>query len=269
MLDPDAPIFKELPETFPEEDKFKKPSLMGSVVFHVILIIAVIIVPLMIPQRVDQLKLMSYLVSPPPPPPAAPPAPASAAAAPAAKPKPLIAKAPTESLVVPTEIPREIARIVDQPIDTSIGVVGGVPGGIGGGIPGGVLGGLLASASNLSAAPPPPPPPPPKAEPIPPAPVKAVRVGGDVREPRVINIVSPVYPKLALQARIAGTVELEATLTAGGTVEEIKVISGHPLLVAAAIDAVKQWRYEPTYLNGVPVPVILRATVMFGQKPTS
>jgi protein TonB len=90
-----------------------------------------------------------------------------------------------------------------------------------------------------------------------------VRVGGDIREPKVIQLVPPVYPKLAIKARVRGTVVLEAILTAEGAVAEIKVISGNPLLTQAAVDCVKQWRYEPTYLNGEPVPVILTARVNF------
>jgi protein TonB len=78
-------------------------------------------------------------------------------------------------------------------------------------------------------------------------------------------MVPPVYPPLASKVRVSGTVILEATLTAEGKVEEIKVVSGHPLLVDAAIHCVKQWIYEPTYLNGVPVPVILTARVHFMQ----
>jgi len=79
----------------------------------------------------------------------------------------------------------------------------------------------------------------------------------------------PVYPPLASRARVAGTVILEATLTAQGTVEQIRVLEGHPLLVEAAINCVKQWQYEPTYLNGVPVPVILTAKVHFIKAPIS
>jgi protein TonB len=82
-------------------------------------------------------------------------------------------------------------------------------------------------------------------------------------------MVPPVYPPLASRARVSGTVVLEATLTAQGTVEEIRVISGHPLLVQAAIECVRQWQYEPTYLNGVPVPIILTAKVHFMKAPTT
>ncbi len=82
-------------------------------------------------------------------------------------------------------------------------------------------------------------------------------------------MVPPVYPPLASRARVNGTVILEATLTIEGTVSEIRVVSGHPLLIQAAIDCVKQWQYEPTLLNGVPVPVILTAKVSFFPKPLS
>jgi protein TonB len=90
-----------------------------------------------------------------------------------------------------------------------------------------------------------------------------------VQEPRPIKLVPPIYPPLPSKARISGSVVLEATLTAQGTVEEIRVISGHPLLVEAAIACVKQWQYEPTMLNGVPVPVILTAKVRFERAPYS
>jgi protein TonB len=82
-------------------------------------------------------------------------------------------------------------------------------------------------------------------------------------------MVPPVFPPLASKARISGTVVLEATLTAQGTVEAIRVVSGHPLLVQAAIDCVRQWVYEPTYLNGEPVSVILTAKVHFLTAPAS
>jgi periplasmic protein TonB len=95
--------------------------------------------------------------------------------------------------------------------------------------------------------------------------VEPIRVGGVVKEPRPVKMVPPVYPPLASKARVSGTVVLEATLTAEGRVEEIKVISGHPLLVDAAIECVKKWEYEPSYLNGIPIPVILTAKVHFQQ----
>jgi len=75
--------------------------------------------------------------------------------------------------------------------------------------------------------------------------------------------VEPVYPLIAKQARIAGDVRIDAIIDTDGNVVEMKVLSGHPLLVQAALNAVSQWRYEPTYLNEVPVPVVLAVTVTF------
>jgi protein TonB len=169
---------------------------------------------------------------------------------------------------MPTAIPTEIAKVIDEPVMPDTGVVGGVPGGIPGGVAGGILGGILSSNPNadpLPVAAPPPPPPPPKAEP----PAGPVRVGGVVKEPRVVKLVPPKYPSLARMARITGTVVLEAIVTESGTVAEIKVVSGHPLLLEAAINCVKQWEYEPTLLNGVPTAVILTAKVHFQTAPIS
>jgi TonB family protein len=91
----------------------------------------------------------------------------------------------------------------------------------------------------------------------------AVRVGGNVRQPEIIKLVKPVYPPEAIKARIEGVVVLEATVTERGDVADIKVISGPPMLIPAAIKAVGEWKYEPTLFNGRPVSVILTARVSF------
>ena len=172
-----------------------------------------------------------------------------------------------DELVEPIFIPKEVAKIVEEPVSLPGGVVGGAPGGIPAGVAGGVLAGILsATAADAPAlAPPPAPPPPPKAVPT----TEPVRVGGMVKEPKLVRMLPPIYPTLALRARVSGTVVLEATLTAQSAVEEIRLVNGHPLLVQAAIDCVKQWQYEPTYLNGVPVPIILTAKVHFLRAPIS
>ena len=264
-------IFKDLPATFPEKDRYKKPSVIGSIVFHGLLIFVVILVPLLMPQSISERELLMTLVSPigpPPPPPPPPPVEVVVVAAPKAV-KPEVRPATPDALIAPIAIPREVAKIIDEPVAPQAGVIGGVPGGMPGGAIGGILGGVLSSNATSAppalAPPPPPPPPPPKVA----APVEPVRVGGMVKEPKPVKMVPPVYPQLASRARVSGTVVLEATLTAQGTVEEIRVISGHPLLVEAAIQCVKQWQYEPTYLNGVPVPVILTAKVHFLKAPVS
>jgi TonB family protein len=116
---------------------------------------------------------------------------------------------------------------------------------------------------------PPPPPPPPPARPRPPrttspsAPVEALRVGGSIEEPRKLRNVNPVYPPDAIQARVQGVVILECTISPTGKVAQVKPLRGIPLLTEAAIEAVKQWEYTPTTLNGVAVPVIMTVTVNF------
>jgi TonB family protein len=90
-----------------------------------------------------------------------------------------------------------------------------------------------------------------------------VVVGGQVEEARLVNRVQPVYPPLARQTRISGTVRLHAIIGTDGTVQELEVIDGHPLLIQAAIDSVKQWRYQPTLLEGRPVEVDTEIDVVF------
>jgi protein TonB len=88
-------------------------------------------------------------------------------------------------------------------------------------------------------------------------------VGGNVQQANLLEQVRPQYPPLARQARIQGVVVLEAVINKEGTVDNLKVITGHPLLINAALDAVKQWRYKPTMLNGEPVEVVTTITVNF------
>jgi protein TonB len=111
---------------------------------------------------------------------------------------------------------------------------------------GGVIGGVIGGA------------------PAPPKPTQSrIKVGGNVTAARLQNKVTPVYPPLARQTRIAGTVRLHAIIAKDGTVQQLEVMSGHPLLVQAALDAVRQWRYQPTLLNGEPVEVDTTVDVIF------
>jgi protein TonB len=124
-----------------------------------------------------------------------------------------------------------------------MGVEGGA--GVEGGVPGGVVGGIVGGLPDA------------------PAPVQAVRVGGQIKEPKKLKNIAPVYPDIAKQARVQGVVILECTISPQGKVTDVKVLRGIPLLDQAAIEAVKQWVYTPTLLNGVPVPVIMTVTVNF------
>ncbi|MEW6322962.1 MAG: TonB family protein, partial [Acidobacteriota bacterium] len=124
--------------------------------------------------------------------------------------------------------------------------VGGVEGGIPGGIAGGITGGIPE---------PPPPPPPPPAQPV--------RVGGNIKPPTKVKDVRPVYPPIAQSARVQGIVIIEATIGPDGKVRDARVLRSIPLLDQSALDAVRQWEFTPTLLNGVPVPVIMTVTVQF------
>ncbi len=159
--------------------------------------------------------------------------------------------------------PMPVAVPVEQPAGmrgTIAGVVGGVPGGSAGGQIGGVLGGIVTNTPNVAAPPPPPP-----VRKAPPPPPKRIRVSGAVQKARLLYQVAPEYPPLARQARISGTVRLKAVIGKDGLVHSLEVLQGHPLLVPAALSAVKQWRYKPTLLNGQPVEVVLDIEVPFGR----
>lgn len=147
-------------------------------------------------------------------------------------------------MVAPPEIlPEVLPEVPVQDFD------GGVEGGVLGGIAGGVVGGIPAMP-----APPPPPPPPP---------AKIVRVGGEIAPPTLVHRVSPEYPQIAISAKKEGTVILEATVGTDGAVDEVRVLRSEPLLDRAAIEAVKQWRYQPLELNGTAHPFMLTVTITF------
>jgi len=216
-------------------------TLPVSLALHTVAAALIVIVPLLaadqLPDPASAVKafFVEPMAAPAPPPPPPPPA-ARPANAPKIVPKPV-----TENqFVAPVEVPAEIKP--EESID--MGVEGGA--GVEGGVPGGVVGGIVG---GLPDAPPPP--------------VQAVRVGGQIKEPKKLKNVNPVYPDIARQARVQGVVILECTISPQGKVTDVKVLRGIPLLDQAATDAVRQWVYTPTLLNGVPVPVIMTVTVNF------
>jgi protein TonB len=203
-------------------------------------------------------QLMSNILLAPRPPPPPPPAAAPARREP---PKAVARNFDPAKLTAPTTVPNQIT-IQNAPAETLPQAPGtaGVPGGVPGGVLGGALGGVLNSALAAAA---PPPPPPAAAAPPQPAPPSRIRVGGDVEAGLLVHEVTPAYPKLAAQAHIGGTVRLKAVIGNDGTVENLTLISGHPLLIQAAEAAVKQWIYKPTLLNGQPVEVDTEIDVHF------
>jgi protein TonB len=157
-------------------------------------------------------------------------------------------------LLAPTVVPKEIAMIKEAPLEPDVlgGVAGGVPGGVPGGQMGGVIGGILGGIPG-------------NVKPVAPAArsKQPVRVGGRVRRPQPIKQTAPRYPTLARDAHLSGEVVIDAVLDERGNVTEMKVLSGPPLFYAAAMEALREWKYEPTYLNDEPISVQLIVTITF------
>jgi protein TonB len=215
---------------------------LASILLHAVALAAILVVPLLtddpLPDQFGQVKAFfaePLALAPPPPPP--PPAPSRAAVREPAK------SVTPAGFVAPVEVPTEI--VPESAFD--LGVEGGLRGGVEGGVPGGVVGGIVG---GLPDAPPPPPSGP-------------VRVGLEVKEPRKVKDVRPVYPSIAVEGRLEGVVVLECVVDPRGRVADVQVLKGLPLLDDAAIEAVRQWVYTPTLINGVPTSVIMTVRVTF------
>ena len=242
-----------------EYNRMKSGSRLLDAVISLSVNLAILLAPVFIglyfTDTLDMRQFTTTFLAAPPPPPAPPPpaAPAVVRAAPARR-----TFENAGRLVAPTVIPRQIAMIKEAPlppdVEGGVGVVGGVPGGIAGGSLGGVIGGVIGGVTT--AVP----------QPITPTiskPKSPVRVGGRVKEPRLVSRVDPVYPALARQTHTTGIVIIDAVIDEQGNVIEMKIVSGPPLLIQAAMDAVRRWKYEPTFLNDQPIPVALNVTVTF------
>jgi periplasmic protein TonB len=219
-----------------------------SFVLQGILLGVLILVPLIYTEALPKQQLMTFLVAPPPPPPPPPPP----AATPVKVVKQVISEINNGQLRTPTKIPEKVQMIKEEeappPVSGIGGVVGGVPGGVPGGQMGGVIGGIISSTPVAV----------PKV-----ATPQRVRVSQGVSQGLLVHQVKPAYPPLARQARIQGAVVLQAVIAKDGSIQGLKVVSGHPMLTPSAIDAVKQWRYKPYFLNGEPVEVETVVTVNF------
>ena len=239
-------MFEEMVVSTSTNKKTNKPwTVVISMICQVLFLAILILIPLIYTEALPKTLMSSILLAPPPPPPPPPPpAPVQVIH------KPVQHLMDAGKLVQPKAIPKDIKIIKEdaEPPDMG-GMAGGVPGGVAGGSSGGVLGGIIGGAGNA--------PPPPKVAP------KRVTVGGNVQAARLVNRVQPLYPPLARQTRISGTVKLHAIIGKNGAVEQLQVVSGHPLLVQSALDAVRQWRYQPTLLNGDPVEVDTEIDVIF------
>lgn len=230
--------------------------VVASLTIQFSLVGAALLVPLLNPEILPRAVWSALPLAAPPPPPPPP------AAAPVVEQVMRTVRSVMDGarMLLPAAIPRKVAIIDDGDlVQASSGVQNGVPGGMQGGVPDGVVGSVMDSIRVA--------PPPPVAHEAPPAPkakeVIRVRTGGNVQDALIVHRVIPVYPVLARQARIEGKVVFKAVISAQGLIQSLQLVSGHPLLVDAAREAVRQWRYRPTLLNGDPCEVDTVIDVVF------
>jgi len=242
-----AVILRGLLDTPTDHSRRNPTDWIVSLALHIAIVSAVVIVPLAFTEHIDLRAFQLTHLTVPKPPAAAPPPPPALVETLRRVLRPV-----SSALMAPSLIPRRVEMIKDPPApDVELpGVIGGIPGGE----VGGVLGGILGGAGHAPAAP---------GAPAP-GPKKTIyRVGGDVKPPRQIKEVRPVYPQVARTARVEGVVVIEAVIDENGKVVEARAVSGPGLLMAAALQAVMQWEYEPTYLDGMPVAMRMQVQVDF------
>ena len=202
-----------------------------------------VLLPLIYTEALPEQHLLRFLEAQPPP--------QGLAATPQrhAKPAQSVSQLDDHALRVPNQIPRVVAMVPDEgtPTGDFLAVPNGVPKGSQDAVPNAIITTILRNT----------------AIPLPKVAVQKVRVSSGVAQGLLVHQITPQYPKLARQARIEGTVVLQAVIGKDGTVQGLHVISGHPMLTQAAMEAVKQWRYRPYSLNGEPVEVDTQINVNF------
>jgi periplasmic protein TonB len=254
-----APHKELLAEAMLENSPTKPPrrtaDFFVSATVQTIFLTGLLLLPLYLTKAVDIRQFnRSLLVAPPPP--AAPPPPLSLPVGRSAAPK-RSALSSERQFVAPRVIPRQVGRVIEEPGESDLGSATlpgeGIPGGVTGGIPGGLAGGVIGGGL-LGPVPP---------SPIDSAPKEPIRVGGQVKRPRLIFGPEPVYPILARHSKINGAVVIDAVIDTRGNVVEMHPTSGNPLLLIAAMEALRHWKYEPTILGDQAYPVRLLVTITF------
>ncbi|RPI22770.1 MAG: energy transducer TonB [Acidobacteria bacterium] len=236
--------------------KGSKKTVLISLALHVIALSILVTVPLIyyqsLPGGWEVLADVIFAPPPTPAPPAPPPSTQTVVQAQTVRTGPVVVRVPL--LIEPSNVPLppDIAEI-DLPLEN---IIPGPADRTGTFIPSGISGPTNFGGVFRPTGPAVPPPPPPK----PPRQPLLISV---LDPSKVIYRVEPVYPTLAIQARVQGSVMLQVTVNEMGIVESVQVVRGHPLLNEAAITAVKQWRYKPTILNGEPMPITATVTVNF------
>jgi periplasmic protein TonB len=226
----------------------KRGDVFISVALHLLIVATILTIPLLFTRAIDLHQFaVTYLTAPPVP--AAPPPPPPAVAQAVRPPK--MTQLRPSVLTAPSAIPKHI-EIVKESAPPTIDM-GGVVGGMPGGETGGLLGGLLGGTGHVATIPPP----------APPAAKQVYRIGGQVKPPKLITQVPPQYPLIAKKAHVQGVVIIDAIIDENGDVTQARAVKGPGLLFQAALQAVSQWKYEPTYLNGIAVPLELEVDVTF------
>jgi protein TonB len=215
-------------------------TVAGSFVLHAVLVVAILIAPVLgqptLPPFTRPMVVVFAETKPVPPP--------------LVVPQPRLPSTTTPA-VVPLEAPSGLRD--EKPATTAGPPVVGVPGGMY--LPVGPGSSIIPDGRGMALQ-----------TATPPKPAGPIRPGGNILPPARTGYVAPVYPSIAIQARSEGTVVLEAIIDETGTVRDVTVLRSVPLLDRAAIEAVKQWRYSPTRLNGVPVAIIMTVSVNFTLK---
>ncbi|HEX9902003.1 MAG TPA: energy transducer TonB [Acidobacteriota bacterium] len=231
---------------FKPQKNFRRKALGAplSLAVHVVLGLMIIVIPLLRPGELPKVEIINALLAPPPfpaPPPLPPAARKGSGRAARIKPVQAMPKVEAGKLVAPVHIPDKIVEetLAGEGEGDPDGVIGGDPKGILAGIAGPVIEGVVGKPLD---------------------PIIAV---GKVRPPKLLKQVAPIYPEIARQARVEGVVIIQATTDIYGRVAGWNVLHSIPLLDQAAVDAVRQWVYEPMVINGRPRGVIFSVSVRF------
>jgi periplasmic protein TonB len=219
-------------------------ATVGGLALQLVLLLAVVVIPLFHTDPLPKRETLTMLYLQPP----------SAAGSNATKLQaPKLASTYTPTSTGITAPVHKMQEAPPPPVATTGGVTGGVPGGMVGGVPGGAFSEMLNNAPSVPVL---------AKSPVQ-TPVKRMRIASRVAEANLIHDVAPQYPPEAGRARIEGTVVLMAVIGTDGSVKDVRVENGLPILAQAAIDAVRQWRYKPYMIDGEPVEVDSRITINF------
>lgn len=233
------------------QDSKRPATILASLLLQIAVMCIIIVIPLIYSEALPSIQLRSFLIAPPAPPTEPP------HQAPARVQRKMTRPFKARELVAPRVIPNQVLKTEDLSPAPEIGFPPSA--GEQNSAPTGMDQSILGFKSELPAMPQPP--------------AKRrnssgpVRIGGRIAQANLIQQVQPVYPALAKSARVQGRVEFTAIISKNGRIENLQLVTGHPLLVNAAREAVLQWRYRPTLLNGEPVEVVTDIVVDFALNP--